>query len=342
MKLPFNQLSSELKRGLAGIYLIAADEPLLVAEATDAIRRAALAAGFEERKVHFVERGFRWDALSGGADSLSLFSSKQIFELRMPTPRPGDAGAKAIRALAESGDADRLVILSIQAKLDANASKSVWVRTIEKHGAVVDIRPVTRRELPGFISRRAKGYGLTISTDAAELLADRVEGNLLAADQDLAKLALILDDGRVDADAVLESVASSARFDVFRLSDAVIAGDLARAITVLDGLRSEGVAPALVVWALAREIALLSQLKHGQSKGRSPGEMMSRMRVWQSRQDAISRALSRYSDAELGRLLGRAESVDRTVKGQDSAPVWPAITGLVLDLLAPASHRLSA
>jgi DNA polymerase-3 subunit delta len=342
LKLPLTQLSSHLERGLAGIYLIAADEPLLVAEATDEIRRAAIGRGFNERSVHFVERGFRWDSFANGAESMSLFSSKQIVELRMAAPRPGDAGAKAIRSLADSGDLDRLVVISIQSKLDANASKSVWVKTIEKHGVVVEIRPVSRRDLPGFIARRAKTYGLTISTDAAELLADRVEGNLLAADQDLVKLALIRDDGRVDTEAVQESVASSARFDVFRLSDAVIAGDLSRAIKVLDGLKSEGVAPALVSWALAREIALLSQLKHGARQGRSPADMMARLRVWQSRQSAVSRALSRYSDADLSRLLRRAESVDRTVKGLDNAPVWPAITGLVLDLLAPESHRLSA
>lgn len=331
-----------MKRGLAGIYLIAADEPLLVAEATDEVRRAAMAQGFDERTVHFVERGFRWDSLASGGESLSLFSTKQIVELRMATPRPGDAGAKAIRALAEAEDADRLVIISIHSKLDANASKSVWVKTLAKHGVVVEIRPVTRRDLPGFIARRAKKYGLTINTDAAELLADRVEGNLLAADQDLAKLAMICDDGRVDTEAVQQSVASSARFDVFRLSDAVIAGDLTRAVRVLDALKSEGVAPALVIWALAREISLLSQLKHGAQKGRSPTEMMAHLRVWQSRQSAISRALGRYSDAYLGRLLRQAENVDRAAKGVDSAPVWPAITGLVLALLAPESHRLSA
>lgn len=342
MKLPLTQLSSHLKAGLKGIYLIAADEPLLVAEAADEVRRAAIGHGFDERTVHFVERSFSWDSLASGAENLSLFATRQLVELRMATPRPGDAGAKAIRTLAEAGDPDRLVVISIQSKLDASAGKSVWVKTIEKHGVVVDIRPVSRRDLPAFIARRAKAYGLTIGTDAAELLADRVEGNLLAADQDLAKLALIRDDGHVDSEAVLESVASSARFDVFRLSDAVIAGDLARAITVLDGLKSEGVAPALVIWALAREISLLSQLKHGARHGQSPAAMMSRLRVWQSRQNAISRALSRYSDAELGRLLRRAEGVDRTVKGLDSAPVWPAITGLVLDLLAPGSHRLSA
>jgi DNA polymerase-3 subunit delta len=342
LKLPFSQLSSHLKRGLSGIYLIAGDEPLQVAEATDEVRRAALEQGFEERSSHFVERGFRWDSLMSGADSLSLFASRRIVEVRMATPRPGDAGAKAIRALAEDKDPDRLIIISIQSKLDRNAAKSVWVKTVEGQGVVVEIRPVSRTELPGFIARRAKKHGLTIASDAAELLAERVEGNLLAADQELIKLALILDDGRVDADAVLESVATSTRFDVFRLREAVLAGDLTRAMTVLDGLKSEGAPPPLVVWALAQEITLLSQLKLGESKGRRPAELMSQLRVWQSRQAATARALARYSKADLCRLLERVVGVDRAAKGLDVAPVWEAITGLVFDLLAPESHRLSA
>lgn len=342
MKLPLSQLSSHLKSGLSGIYLIAADEPLLVAEATDEVRRTAMQQGFDERSLHFVERGFRWDTLMKGSDSLSLFSSQRIVELRMKAPRPGDAGGKAIRALAEDRDPDRLVIISIQAKLDRNAAKSVWVKTVEKHGVLVEIRPVTLRDLPGFIARRAKRYGLSIDATAAEFLADRVEGNLLAADQELAKLALIRDDGHIDSDAVLESVTNSARFDVFRLSDAVIAGDLKRALAVIDGLKSEGVATQLVVWALARDVSLLAQLKHGAAKGKSVGALMSRLRVWQSRQNAISRALSRYDSADLGRLLHRTVSVDRAVKGLDSTPAWEAITALVLDLLAPPAHRLPA
>jgi DNA polymerase-3 subunit delta len=183
--------------------------------------------------------------------------------------------------------------------------------------------------------RRAERKGLTIGADAAELLADRVEGNLLAADQELTKLALISEDGCVDTEGVLAAVATSARYDVFRLSDAVIGGDLERALRVLAGLRTEGVAPALVVWALAREIMLLAQLKHAQSGGQSVDRLMERLRIWRSRQAAIRGALARYSDPELGRLLGRAASVDRTVKGLERAPVWEAITGLVLDLLAP-------
>lgn len=342
MKLPSSQLSSHLERGLSGIYLVAADEPLLVSDATDAIRRAASDRGFTERELHVVERGFRWESLKADAESLSLFAARRIIELRMSAPRPGDAGARTIRSLAEESDPDRLVIISIQAKLDMAAARSVWVRTVEKHGVVVEIRPVTRADLPGFVSRRAQRHGLTLGAAAAEALAERVEGNLLAADQELAKLALIHDDGRVDLDAVLESVATSARFDVFRLSDAVIEGDLARAMIVLEGLKTEGAAPPLVLWALAREITLLAQLKSGATKGRSIEALMNELRVWRSRQPAIRRALERFSSAQLRGLVKRAAAVDRAIKGIDRVPVWEAITGLVLESLAPESGRLPA
>ena len=189
--------------------------------------------------------------------------------------------------------------------------------------------------MPRFITGRARQHGLSITPAAAELLADRVEGNLLAADQELAKLALILDDGRVDEDAVLASVATSARFDVFRLSDAVVAGDLRRSFTVLDGLRTEGIQPPLVLWALAREITLLSQLKRGISRGRGLSELMNGLGVWQSRRQLLERALARYSNEDLISLLRRAASVDRAIKGGDRAPVWESISSLVLQMLAP-------
>jgi len=342
LKLPLAQLASHLERGLAGFYLIAAEEPLLVAEATDAVRRAALGQGFDERSLHIVDRSFRWDGLLNAADSLSLFATRRIVEIRMQTPRPGDAGAKAIRALAEETDSDRIVLLSIQAKLDRSAAGSVWARTIEKHGVVVDIRPVNRSDLPGFIARRAKKHGLAIERDAAELLAERVEGNLLAADQELIKLALIRNDGRVDAAAVLESVASSARFDVFRLSDAVVAGDARRAMQVLEGLKTEGAAPALVLWALARELSLLAQLSHGRQGGQRSGDLMTRLGVWRSRQPMLTRALDRYSRRDLARLLRRAADVDRSVKGLDRLPVWESIAELVLEMLVPERGRSPA
>lgn len=342
MKLPFSQLASHLERGLSGLYLIAADEPLLVTEATDQVRRAAMERGFDERSLFIVDRGFRWDTLANEADSLSLFASRRIVELRMATAKPGDAGARAIRALAEDPDPDRLVIISIMSKLDRNTAKAVWVRTVETAGVVVDIRPVTRQDLPAFVTRRAKRHGLTIDDDAAEILADRVEGNLLAADQELAKLALLRENGHLDTQAVLESVATSARFDVFRLSDAVVAGDTVRAMTVLEGIRAEGLQPPLIVWALAREISLLSQLKVASRRGQNLSDSMRRLGVWQSRQPLLRRALQRFSDDDLVRLTRRAAAVDRTVKGIDRLPVWEAVRGLVLEMLAPGRCRLPA
>ena len=342
MKLPLNQLKAHLDRGLKRFYLVAADEPLLVAEATDTIRRAALEQGFDERKVHFVERGFRWDMLAAAGDNLSLFSSRRILELRMSSPRPGDAGAKTIRELAGSDDPDRLVIVSIQDKLDSAAQKSVWVKTVEQHGVVVDIRAVMRHELPRFIQARAKLRGLRIDPDAAELLADRTEGNLLAADQELTKLALILDGAEVNVEAVLAAVATSARFDVFRLGDAIVAGDLTRALTVLDGLRAEDAPPTLVLWAIVREILQFAELKRAEMAGQSLEPLMGRLRIWRSRQPQIRKALRRYSPGQLRQLVADAARVDRTVKGLEPAPVWEAITDLVLDLLVPARHARTA
>jgi DNA polymerase-3 subunit delta len=342
LKLPLSQLSGHVEKKLARIYLIASDEPLLVAEATDQVRRAALAQGFDERKVHFIERAFRWEQLAGDGDNLSLFATRRIVEIRMAAPRPGDAGALALRALAESDDPDCLVIISIQARLDQNAQKSVWAKTIDRHGVIVDIRPPGRRELPRFIVERARQKGLAVDPDAAELLADRVEGNLLAADQELTKLALIVDNARVDVDNVPEAVASSARFDVFRLSDAVLGGDLKRALTVLSGLRTEGVAPALVLWAVAREISVLAQLKHAQARGGNFRALMSQLRIWQSRESLVRSALARYTDARLAGLLEEAARVDRVVKGVERAPVWEALIGLVIDLLTPSPARRSA
>ena len=338
MKLAPNQLKSHLERGLAGIYLVAADEPLLVGEAGDFIRAAAREQGFDERSLHFVERGFRWENLSSAADSLSLFASRRIIELRLDKPRPGDAGAKAIRALAEDQDPDRLILVLVQSRLDASAARSVWVKTIEKHGVVVDIRPVTRSALPQFIAARAKRHGLRLTTAATDFLAERVEGNLLAADQELAKLALIHQGAEVDADSVRESVASSARFDIFRLSDAVIDGDLHRAITVLEGLKAEGVQPPLVLWALAREISTLAQLKHAAAKGGNLGELMGRLRIWQSRQSLLRRALARYTTTDLQRLLRQAARADRAVKGLERIPAWESLTGLLLAVFDPRGH----
>ena len=341
MKLPLRQLSRHLERAPAHCYLIAGDEPLLVGEATDAVRQAARRVGFDDRDAYSVDRRFNWDSLEAHNDSLSLFSSRRIVELRLETPRPGDAGGRALRALAETPDTDRLVIISINAKLDAAAQRSVWFKTVEKHGVVVDIWPVDRAELPRWIQERARGLELRLTQSAAELMADRVEGNLLAADQELKKLALVADGREIDEAAVLDRVGANARFDVFRLSDAVLQGDAARALKVLEGLQSEGTAAPLVSWAVIREISLLSRLGAAADRGESLDSVLNRMRVWRRKQPLLKKALGRLDRTQRHRLMRQARQVDRVIKGAGVAPAWPALTALVLAAVDPRSRWLT-
>lgn len=339
MKIAARQLARHLDEALAPSYLIAGDEPLLVAEAADRVRAAARAAGFDERELHVVDRSFRWNELEADAGNLSLFGSRKLVELRLPSPRPGDAGARTLRALAEDPQPDRLLLVTIGARLDASAAKSVWAKSLEKSGVLVEVWPVDRAELPRWIRERAAALELELTSSAAELLADRVEGNLLAADQELQKLALTSDAGAVDESAILAAVANSARFDVFRLTDAVVAGDGARAVRVLTALKREGAQPALVGWALAREIGLLARLKFAVEAGESLDAALGRQRVFRRRQPAVKRAVGRYSWPALKQLLTRAAETDATIKGAAPGRPWDALTALVAATLTPAATR---
>ena len=330
MKLPFRRLSSHLERGLAGVYLVAGAEPLLVGEALGQIRDAARAQGFEDRDLHTVGSNFPWAELEAGSSNLSLFATRRILEIRLPSPRPGDLGARVIRSLAEREDPDRLLVLALNGKLD---TRSAWVKTIDRRGVLVEVWPVDRNELPRWIRERAAALRLRLTADAAALLADRVEGNLLAADQDLRKLALTSTDGKVDEDDVLEAVANSARFDVFRLTDAVTGGDATRAVTVLDSLRAEGVAPVRVCWALSREIGLLARLQNAIQQGENIDRALARHGVWRSRVPGVKRALRRFDGRRLKALLTEAARADNTIKGREPGDAWVALTTLVVAAL---------
>src|SRR5690606_24563725 len=273
------------------------------------------------------------------ADNLSLFAARRIVELRLPSPRPGDAGAKALRALASTRDPDRLLIVAIDARLDASAASSQWVKALEGAGVLVEARPIDRAELPRWIRERASRHKVSLTASAAELLADRVEGHLLAADQELMKLALLGRDGPIDDGDVLESVADSARFDVFRLTDALLEGDAARAVRVLHGLRAEGVEPVLVCWALARELGILTTLKLAEVRRERLDGVYGRLKIWPKRRALLERALKRYGWKHLTTLLARAVEVDAIVKGEPGMPPWAAVTQLVLAMLAPAKAR---
>jgi DNA polymerase-3 subunit delta len=334
VKISARQLTSQLSRGLASTYLVSGDEPLLVAEAAEQIRAAARRAGFDQRDLFVAERGFKWDELEASTDNLSLFAERRVVELRLPSPRPGDAGSKTLQHFAASPDPDRLVLV-VTGKLDSAATRSSWVKAIESDGVVVQVWPIERAELPEWIGRRAQAAGLRLTRDAVELLADRVEGNLLAADQEIKKLALLGIDGAVDEQRVLAAVANSARFDVFELVDAWLAGDAARTFNVLGGLRAEGAEPVLLSWALSRELGLLGRLAAAVDRGQRLDSAFNEHKVWQRRQPVLRRALERYPLTELRRLLRQAVAVDRVIKGAMPGNPWQAVTQLLLLALAP-------
>ena len=335
MKLPLRRLPSHLHGQLAGFYLVAGTEPLLVGEALEQIRAAARGRGFEDRELHTVGAQFPWAELEAGSNNLSLFGARRIVEIRLPSPSPGTQGARVLRALAERQDPDCLVVVAVTGRLDA---RTAWVKAIDERGVLVEVWPVDRQELPRWIAERSAALGLRLTAGAAALLADRVEGNLLAADQELRKLALTLTDGRVDEDTVLEAVANSARFDVFRLSEAVTDGDAARAVTVLDGLRAEGVEPVRVCWALSREIGLLARLKNAVQQGENIDRALQRHRVWRRRMPAVKRALGRFDGPRLRALLARSARTDNTIKGREPGDAWVALTALVLAAVEPGSR----
>jgi len=331
MRLSLEQLPESLKKGLASAYLVTGDEPLLIGEAADAIRAAARAAGYADRLVFFIERGFDWDELRSATQSLSLFSTRRLFELRLPSGKP-DKGAAVVAALASDPPPDSITLV-LTDKLDKKAGEAPWVQAFQQKGVWITVKAVGAAELPGWITARAKRAGLTIEPAAAQLIADRVEGNLLAAKQELEKLSLQREGAIVDVAAAMQAVGDSARYNVYQLAEAASVGDAARAMHILAGLRGEGVEPTLILWALAREVRGLWQARE-----RNRLRSNERGSQWNLASPPSPRSLARAATLPLGRLLAEAAEADRILKGMQSGNPWTALTGLVAGL-AGALHQ---
>ncbi|HEY0746308.1 MAG TPA: DNA polymerase III subunit delta [Steroidobacteraceae bacterium] len=304
-----------------GFYLVSGDEPLLVGEAADAVRASARAAGYADRQVFFIDRTFAWDELRLATQSLSLFAQKRLFELRMPTGKP-DKGAALLADLAAQSAPD-LTYLLITGKLDKKTSDAPWVQAVEKHGTWVTIAAVDTAAMPAWLRSRAKALHIEIDPEASQLIIDRVEGNLLAAQQELEKLSLLSNGRSIDTDLVLRSVGDNARYDVFQLAEAAAAGDAARALRVLLGLKSEGVEPTLILWALVREL-------RGMWQARERERLRSAVRGsgWNLAATPSARALARLKKLPLAPLLIQASHTDRVIKGLAAGDAWSALTGL--------------
>jgi DNA polymerase-3 subunit delta len=335
LKVPFRQLERHLADRLAKAYLVAGDEPLLVDEALEQLRAAAMRAGFTSRELHTADRSFKWAELLAGADNLSLFATRRIVEIRLATPKPGDQGSATIGELCERNDPDTLLIVAVSEKLDSAASRSSWVKNIDEHGVLVEIWPIERNELPRWIQQRAAGLRLKLTGAAAQSLAERVEGNLLAADQEIKRLALTAGGREVDEAEVLEFVANNSRFDIFALADAVLAGETGRAFKILSGLRAEGVHPVQISWVLNRDISLLARLEYAVRHGDNLDGALLRSGVWRRRQPLVKQALGKFKASRLKVLLTEAARVDAALKGVFPAEPWTTLTDLLIALLRP-------
>ena len=331
MKIRANQLSSHLKNSLAPCYLVTGDEHLLVAEAVDEIREAARAQGFGTRELHVATTGFDWGQLTASAGNLSLFAEQRIVELRLPTGKPGRSGGQAIVDLVAQAGPELLFVVT-GPKLDGNTAKAKWVKAIEQRGVSLPIWPVGLRELPGWIANRMRTAGLQPDRDAVEMIADRVEGNLLAASQEIEKLRLLLGEGKVTVADVTDAVARSSRYDVYKLTDAAIAGDAARAIRILGGLKEEGVEPVIVMWALTRELRTLAMLDDAVRQGRDLGSTMQSLRVWNNRQGLVRSCVGRHPQGSFHRLLKASGRADAAAKGQRFGDPWQMAADIVIGM----------
>ena len=327
MRTTSESLPTALSKGaLPRVCLVTGVEPLLIDEGCRLVRERARRDGYGDREVHFIERGFDWDALLRDAQSLSLFSNLRLIELKMRNA-PDATAAKNLAQLAAQPPADTVLLVSVE--LEPKSQKSAWVGEFEKHGLLVVTTPVERDRLPAWIARRLQQRGVTLDDTAAELLADRVEGNLLAAQQEIERIALLKPDAHLDAEAVAELVADNARFDVFELAAAAYLGNASRALRILEGLRGEGVEPPLILWALVNDLRALSRVLLRAERDGNLDNVFRAEQVWSNRQGPLRVAMQRVRREDIEGLLRAAARADRVAKGSLRGDAWVEIAGLV-------------
>jgi DNA polymerase-3 subunit delta len=318
---------------LAPIYVVAGDEPLLAIEAADAIRAAARGAGYGEREVLHADARFDWSKLTAAAGGLSLFAERRIVELRLPGGKPGKAGGETLRDLAQAPPEDLLVLLTLP-RLDRDTRRSAWAAALEHAAVWIDVERVERAALPDWVGRRLARNQQHAGRDALEFIADRVEGNLLAAHQEIGKLALLYPPGELALEQVADAVLNVARYEVYALAPALLAGDGTRALRLLDGLRAEGEPLPLLLWLVAEELRTLLRLQEALAAGQPLAAATRELRLWGPREKLMPAAARRLSASTLGALLARCADIDRLVKGlrapkRDSDP-WLELADIAL------------
>ncbi|MFY0665238.1 MAG: DNA polymerase III subunit delta [Natronospirillum sp.] len=327
MDIKAEQLAQHLSKQFLPIYVVMGQEPLLVLETLDALRQHARKSGVGERRVLQADAQFSWSSLIEANQAMSLFSDRLLLELNLER-KPDKAGQDVLQEYAASPNPDNILLVNGTA-LDRATLKTKWFKTFTAQAGVINVWPIQRQQLPQWLSQRARQLKLTLTPDAAQLLAERVDGNLLAAKQELEKLALLCD-GEVTAELVLDSVVDNARFTVFDLTDAAHTGDLARAQRILDSLRSEGVEPLMVQWALTREARHAVQIQEKVRRGESIDQACMALRIMGPRQGPVKQAVNRIKPARWSTLLQLLQRTDAAVKGSDNLDPWLLMGQVVL------------
>jgi DNA polymerase-3 subunit delta len=334
MQLRPDQIGAALSKSLLPVYLVCGDEPLQVMEAADSIRAAARAQEYLEREVLDVDKNFEWQALLDAAATLSLFASRRLLDLRIPSGKPGREGSQALKQYLERPAEDTLLLIT-SGKLDGASKNTAWFKAIDKAGAVIQCWPVGPDRLPAWVKQRFLASQMQPEPEVVDYVCQHVEGNLLAAAQEIDKLYLILGPGKVSLDNVREAITENSRFTVFELVDTALQGDRARVMRILHGLAGEGVEPIIANWALAKDIRLLAQV------AADPGSLeysLKRSGVWASRVPLFKACLQRHSKIALQRMLKRCAFIDQAIKGVAQANVWDELRGLGY-ALAGSSRR---
>ena len=344
MQIAANQLANHLQRGLKSLYTLHGDEPLLQQEALDTLRALARSQGYGERSSHTVSGAhFDWSAVLAAGGSMSLFADKQIIEIRIPSGKPGKDGSVALQQLAAAAQGNEEVLtIVLLPRLDKATKTGAWFAALESFGITLEVQPVERGALPQWIAQRLGALGLKVEAGEAgqrslQFFADRVEGNLLAAHQEIQKLALLfpadLHGGVLTFEQIESAVLNVARYDVFKLSESVLAGSPERVQRMLDGLQAEGEAEVLVHYTLAEDIRALKRVKDAMGQGRPLPMALRENRIWGNKERLFERVLPRLSNAALAELLQSAHKVDGIVKGLKQ-PDWPASGWQALHRLA--------
>ncbi|MDD5299017.1 MAG: DNA polymerase III subunit delta [Gallionella sp.] len=329
MPISSDDLPRHLASGLKPLYVVYGDALLLAVEAADSIRAAARAAGYSERETFIAEQHFKWSELRNSAQSLSLFAERKVIDLRIPSGKPGTEGGQALQDYVANLSGDILTLISLP-KLDKTAQKSQWFGALERHGVMVSADDIPRNALPRWIAGRMKRQELSADEATLEFLADRCEGNLLAAFQEIQKLALLFPAGQVSFEQVKDAVMDVARYDIYKLTEAMLNGNATRFARILDGLRAEGTATVLVLWAISEEIRKLGKVLQAMQRGSNLNTAVRDARIWGASVGLVENAARRLKFPHIERAMQQAARLDKTIKGLRKGDVWDELLQLGL------------